>query len=99
MATYEKTSLYGSTQQFNGVLDILDYREIPQNSDDVVYTIQPQYNYRPDLLAFDLYNDNNLWWVFKSRNPSAIDDPIFDFVAGTVIAVPKLSTIRQVVGG
>jgi len=98
MATYEKTSLYGATKQINGVLDILVYRPIPKLQDDIEYTIQSQYNYRPDLLASDLYNDANLWWVFKSRNPSVLEDPIFDFVAGLVIKVPALSTIESVVG-
>lgn len=99
MAVYSKTSLYGATQQINSVLDILNYREIPQREDDIIYTIKPQYNYRPDLLANDLYADSELWWVFKSRNPSVIDDPVFDFVAGVTIAIPKLTTIREVVGG
>lgn len=99
MAIYSKTSLYSTTLQRNSALGVLDYVEIPKKDTDVAYTILPQYNYRPDLLASDLYDDANLWWVFKNRNPSAIDDPIFDFVAGTVIRIPTIEAIRQVVGG
>jgi len=99
MAIYDKESLYGATTQTNGRLDILNYRPMPKLEDDVTYTIQPQYNYRPDLLASDLYNDPNLWWVFKSRNPSVIDDPIFDFVAGVEIKIPRGDNVRKVVGG
>lgn len=98
MAKYDTTSLYGTTPQVNGELDVLQHRPIPKGNDHLDYVIQPQYNYRPDLLASDLYQDPNLWWVFKERNPSIIDDPIFDFVAGVEIKVPPLSTIKNVLG-
>lgn len=98
MPSYSKSSLYGATKLNNGALDILNYRPIPFLRDDVLYEIKPQYNYRPDLLASDLYDDPNLWWVFKSRNPTALDDPIFDFVAGMRIYIPNIDTIRNVVG-
>jgi len=98
MAKYERESLYGTTAQNNGVLDVLAHRPIVQNEDHLDYVIQPQYNYRPDLLASDLYNDPNLWWVFKERNPSVIDDHIFDFVAGVEIKIPPLSTIKNSLG-
>jgi hypothetical protein len=99
MAGYAKTSLYGATPIRNGSLDILKFRDLPFKRDDVVYKIEPQYNYRPDLLASDVYNDPNLWWVFKARNPSVIDDPVFDFVAGVEIFVPDGDVIRSVIGG
>lgn len=99
MAGYAKTSLYGATPIVRGTLDILKGRSLPFRKDDVTYEIAPQYNYRPDLLASDLYNDPNLWWVFKARNPSIIDDPIFDFVAGVKIYIPDGDIIRSVVGG
>jgi len=99
MAVYAKTSLYATTEQTNRSLGILDYTEIPKISGDVLYEIKSQYNYRPDLLSSDLYDDPNLWWVFKSRNPSVLEDPIFDFVAGVKIYIPTIDTIRSVIGG
>jgi len=98
MPKYSNSSLYGATKLNRGALDVLNYRPIPFIVDDVLYEIKPQYNYRPDLLASDLYDDPNLWWVFKSRNPSTIDDPIFDFVAGMKIYIPNIDTIRNVIG-
>jgi len=95
---YAKTSLYSSTEITQNGLGILNYRKIPEVTTDVVYKIKPQYNYRPDLLASDLYDDPNLWWVFKSRNPSVLEDPVFDFVAGVVIQIPRLETIKSVLG-
>jgi len=98
MAKYNKKSLYGTTPQNRGVLGILEYRPIPRNESDTQVTLQAQYNYRPDLLASDLYGDPDLWWVFKARNPNIIDDPIFDFVAGIEIKLPPLSLLRSVIG-
>ena len=64
-AKYNATSPYGVTG-FDS-LDHLDHfkiRPIPSQSDDYLYTVEPQYNHRPDLLAYDLYDDPKLWWVF-----------------------------------
>lgn len=95
---YNQNSVYGTTPITDNGLDILNYRPIPKIDSDIEYVIQSQYNYRPDLLASDLYDDSEYWWVFKGRNPTVIEDPIFDFVAGTIIRIPKLSTLKQVTG-
>jgi hypothetical protein len=49
-------------------------------------------------LAFDLYGDANLWWVFAARNPNVIRDPIFDFLPGVRIYIPKKTTIDRDLG-
>jgi hypothetical protein len=63
-----------------------------------LYTIEIQYKHRPDLLAFDLYGDAGLWWVFTQRNLDVIQDPIFDFVPGTQIHIPQLSKLKVALG-
>ena len=68
------------------------------NPSDVYYVILPVYEYRPDMLAYDMYNDPRLWWVFAQRNPNRLKDPLFDFKAGLGIYVPKLDTLKQVLG-
>jgi len=90
---YYNTNLFGSK-----FLDLLVYRPIETQSDDVSYTIDKIYEYRPDLLAFDLYGDSGLWWVFRARNPNTIDDPIFDFQAGATIMIPKKTTLVDNLG-
>jgi hypothetical protein len=79
-------------------LDILNYRPITAQLDDVLYQIDKTYEYRPDLLASDLYGDSALWWVFRERNPDVIDDPIMDFIAGAIIYVPKKTTLSSDLG-
>jgi hypothetical protein len=76
----------------------MTYRNIPYQVDDILFTITNEYEHRPDLLAYDLYKDAGLWWVFIVRNISIIEDPIFDFVAGKQIYLPKLSTIKDTLG-
>jgi len=50
------------------------------------------------MLAFDLYSNSNLWWVFAQRNPNTLKDPYFDFVTGLGIYIPKLAVIQQALG-
>lgn len=87
---YSKTPVTSS-----GYLDILKPIAVPSAGDDVLYTIQPAYNYRPDLLAYDLYGQKQLWWVFAQRNPNILKDPIFDFIAGTEIYLPQGKNLRE----
>lgn len=98
MTVYNKLSPYYTTNQSNGYLDIINFRAIPAETDDVIFTVTKSYEYRPDLLSYDLYSDVGLWWVFAVRNPSIIKDPVFDLTAGIKIYLPKLSSIKQSLG-
>lgn len=98
MATYSKSSPYFNTGSFGRFLDVLEYRSIPKNTDDVEYRIDAVYKHRPDLLAHDLYGDPSLWWVFAARNPNIIEDPIFDFTPGTVIYIPTQEALTSSLG-
>jgi hypothetical protein len=98
MVEYNKTSPYYSTNLSKGYLDLLTYRTIPSQSDDILFEVTSAYEHRPDLLAYDLYEDVNLWWVFAVRNKSIIKDPVFDMIPGQKIYLPKLSTINSVLG-
>lgn len=99
-AEYSKASPYFKTNTFGGgkFLDSLVYRAIDKQADDVNYSIDKIYEFRPDLLAFDLYGDSALWWVFRARNPNVIDDPVFDFRAGVAIMIPKKTTLQSNLG-
>jgi hypothetical protein len=98
MPTYNKNSPYYTTNLENGYLDVATFRDIPSQADDIVYTVTKEFEYRPDLLAYALYKDSNLWWVFAVRNPSIIKDPIYDLESGVTIYLPKLSTLQGVLG-
>ena len=99
MASYGTTSPYYQTPVINGAyLGVMVNRSLPAISTDVYWLITPVYNLRPDLLAYDLYTDSRLWWVFAQRNPNTLVDPLFDFTTGTGIYLPTLSTIQATLG-
>ena len=98
MATYQSTSPYFLTGYSQFFLDVMTNRPIPQQSDDRLFQINMTYQYRPDLLAFDLYDNSNLWWVFYQRNPNTLQKPPLDFTANTLIYLPKITTLRNVLG-
>ena len=98
MSQYDSTSPYYSTGYSQFFLDVMNNRPIPKAPDDQLFTINATYQYRPDLLAFDLYDNSTLWWVFYQRNPNTLQKPPLDFVAGTQIYLPKITTLRSALG-
>jgi hypothetical protein len=95
---YNKTSPYFNTEIVNGYLDVMTLRDLPVEIDDNQFEIPKTYENRPDLLAYDLYSDSSLWWVFAIRNKRILKDPIFDFSAGKIIYLPKMSTLKRFLG-
>ena len=98
MATYDSTSAYFSTGYSQYFLDVMTNRPIPKQTDDQLMEITQTYQYRPDMLALDLYNNSTLWWVFYQRNPNTLTAPPLDFKAGVRIYLPKITTLRSVLG-
>ena len=98
MANYDPNSPYFQTGYSQFFLDVMINRPIPKQTDDILFKINTTYQYRPDLLAFDLYDNAGLWWVFYQRNPNTLTKPPLDFVADTQIYVPKITTLRSVLG-
>jgi len=94
---YSRNSPYFLTQFHGEFLDVATFPVIPAEIDDVVFTINKTYEFRPDLLAFDLYDDAGLWWVFALRNPNSIEDPIFDMRIGRRIFLPKKTSVLSVI--
>lgn len=97
-ATYSNKSPWYRTPFIDDHLGILNIRPVSAEKDDYLYEIEPQYHMRPDLLAYDLYGTSKLWWVFVQRNMDVLQDPIFDFVAGTQIFIPKRESLMTVLG-
>lgn len=96
--TYTNTSPWHKTEITNNYLGFLNIRTIPAEDDDFYYKIESQYAHRPDLLAYDLYGTPRLWWVLTQRNMDVIQDPIYDFVPGTYIYIPKKSKLFSLLG-
>ena len=97
-AIYSKSSPYFKTDQKSNYLDIMNIRDIPSLKNDTQITLTSQYKHRPDLLAFDIYQNEQLWWVFAMRNKDIIRDPIYDMIPGIKIFIPQLTTINRTLG-
>jgi len=98
MAQYDATSPYYETGYSQFFLEVMVNRPIPKENDDLTFTINTTYQYRPDLLAFDLYGNAGLWWVFYQRNPNTLQAPPMDFAVGTLIYLPKMTTLKTALG-
>lgn len=96
---YSKTSPYYRTPTFGKHLDIAEFPFVPKLAEDVLFTVNKTYAQRPDLLAYDLYGDANLWWVFILRNPDVLQDPVFDMQPGVRFYLPKKETIVSLISG
>lgn len=95
---YDSTSPYFETGYSQFFLDSMVNRPIPKEDDDLTFTINTTYQYRPDLLAYDLYQNAALWWVFYQRNPNTLTAPPLDFVVGIQIYLPKMTTLKSALG-
>ncbi len=91
------SSPYFKTKIIDDYRDILQMPSMPMDENDEYYTIESKFDRRPDLLAYSLYGNTRLWWVFARRNMNEIKDPIRDFRTGVTIRIPSadaLSTIN-----
>ena len=96
---YPVSSPYYLTRVINNdYLNVMTNRPIFSDPTDMYWEITPTYHLRPDLLANDLYSNSDLWWVFAQRNPNTLKSPLFDFVQGTYIFVPKFSALQASLG-
>ena len=95
---YDSTSPYFETGYSQFFLDTMVNRPIPREDDDLSFTINTTYQYRPDLLAHDLYQNAALWWVFYQRNPNTLTAPPLDFAVDVQIFLPKMTTLKTALG-
>ena len=92
---YSSTSPYYYTPQTSSYLSYWVPPSIGPSITDQQITLTSRYNNRPDLLSFDLYGTNRLYWIFSMVNPDLIKDPINDMVAGLTIYVPTTSSVQS----
>jgi hypothetical protein len=78
----------------NTILDIQRKRFLVRDNFDMEYTIENKYDLRPDLYSFYMYGTAKYWWIFATRNPDILFDPIYDFTTGTTIRVPQMKNIK-----
>ena len=93
---YSNSSLYYATPQTNRTLGIWVPRSIPALDTDAALKINQIHQFRPDLLAYDLYGSTSLWWVFATRNKDLLKDPIYDMVADLEIMITEPGALKSI---
>jgi len=54
-----------------------------------------RYVNRPDLLALDLYGNEDLFWVVPVRN--GLQDPVFDLTYGRALIIPDSTYVSTLI--
>lgn len=86
---YKKTIVrFGYMEHYNPIL-------IPFDDSDLIITVEKKYNQHPGKLAYDLYGNERLGWIFSYFNRKKIQDPIFDLVDGITIRVPTKERLNN----
>src|ERR1700733_4146240 len=92
--SYPTDTLYARTSINGRFLGFYSSILIPPDPTDRLYVIKRQdWVHRPDLMAFDYYGDDRLFWVFGVRNGLA--DLVFDINFGTVLFFPTPARLTQ----
>lgn len=96
MAKYNQQSFISRTNLIDSTfLDVNQLPRVPKSIYDEDFIITQEFDQRPDLLSYKLYETSRLWWVFAMRNLDIIKDPIRDFKAGTKIKLPSTESVKD----
>lgn len=97
MAYLEKTNFYNNTTLNSKFLEYWNSPYLNTSSVNTeIVTISHNYENRPDLYSYYLYNTPRYLWTFKYLNPSVLQNPIWDFKAGTEIRIFRPNYLAKV---
>lgn len=82
----------GVTEVFPTRLGWWERRIIPKAHSDVIITITPEYDRRPDLLAYDLYGKEIYASLILQYN--AILDINTEFITGAELVIPSRARVE-----
>lgn len=76
-------------------LAAFDIKELFKSSNDILFTIPIDYQYRPDLIAKQFYGNPRLFWVLVYVNE--INDSPQGFTEGRTIRIPRVERVLELV--
>lgn len=92
--SYPTGTLYSKTPITGRFLDFLVYTPIPADSTDNLIVIRRHdWVHRPDNMAYDLYSNELLFWIFGVRN--GLKDLVFDIEFGTPLYIPTSTRLTS----
>jgi len=94
--SYDSASPYNFTDITGKYLTYYVHRSVDQHPlDRATILNNERYVNRPDLLARDIYGNEDLFWVIPVRN--GLQDPVFDLTFGRALIIPDPSYIGTLV--
>lgn len=91
---------YSHTPVTDFYLDLASFPTVDtllRNKQPQYITVDPKYQYRPDLLSYDLYGNSNYWWIIALLNKNQLKDPLRDLKSGMVLRVLARADINGVI--
>lgn len=92
--SYSPESPYAFTQIYGRFMTYYVHREVrPHQLDTIITLNNERYVHMPGNLAFDLYGNDDLFWVIPIRN--GLQDPVWDLKFGMRLFIPHPSYVRE----
>jgi len=91
---------YSATPVSDFYLDIAKLptvEELLKNKTPEVIVVDSKFEYRPDLLSYELYGNSSYWWIIVLLNRTQLQDPIRDLQAGMVLRVLPRTAINGLI--
>lgn len=92
---YKQESTYHYTHITSKYMGYFVHRPVRPSGGDTTMVITERHVNRPDLLSFDVYGLEDVWWVIPVRN--GLQDPVFDLKLGMTVVVPDPFEVRSLV--
>ncbi|AXC39320.1 baseplate wedge protein 53 [Escherichia coli] len=99
MSNYSQYSPYAKVKQTWYLGYNLPRDMVPADTDDF-YVIPLKYEHQPWRLAYEMYGNERLYYVFALLNPDILgEDPIYNFNSGITIRVPSNQRVQNYLNG
>ncbi|BBM62151.1 TPA: baseplate wedge protein 53 [Escherichia coli] len=99
MSNYSQYSPYAKVKQTWYLGYTLPRDIVPADTDDF-YEIPLKYEYQPWRLAYEMYGNERLYYIFALLNPDILgEDPIYNFKSGVTIRIPANQRVQNYLNG
>lgn len=88
---YRNTLVHRFSGTNKPYFDLWDPPKIKETKSPSIIRVTARYVRRPDLVAYDVYGDVNLYWVIALRNNIML--PIRDLIIGSVLICPAIEDV------
>ena len=91
---YSSKSLYALTEIKGRFLSYYVHRKMYPQDEDKVVVVGHRWVNRPDLMALDLYGNEDYFMAIAIRNK--LNDPVFDLTYGKELVIPPYGYVVEV---